>query len=69
MLVETAPKIEEKPKVVEALCELWDFSLEKVWISELLPWLAVNDTFIATSFIENICNRNPEALKILNKAV
>ena len=65
----TSPEISVGPEVEACLSEFAELSLEITGCKELLPGLQAKETFIATSFIENVCGINPEAAKILNPSV
>ena len=65
----TNPIETQKPEVLENLDSLGDFSLEKTMCQELLLPLEAHETFVFTSFVENICNKNPEAKQILESGI
>lgn len=70
MSVEQNQTISEKPEeVLINLDKLWEFSLEQIRCQELLSKIDGRQSFVFTQFLENICNWNLEAKKILNRTI
>ncbi len=64
MSVEKAPEI-EKDTIDTALWEVWDMSLEKIWITELWMDLDPKETFVCTRLVESVCMWNEKAKSMI----